>query len=144
MEDIYDSINYKISQLTSESSKTTEKKKLDSAKSSLKMGALLPDPTIQAKISLLYQTLLQLRMFINKWCGTIAKVNDAREKCVGEMETSQKKNQSKIDTIHTKSTNGKVQDQVRKKITDTEFDDVYDIIYKVRKTMDTDYNTLET
>lgn len=48
-----------------------------------------------------------------------------------------------MESIHTRSSNGKVQEQVRDSIQTAEFDNAYDVIYKIRKQMDNDYNTLE-
>lgn len=48
-----------------------------------------------------------------------------------------------MESINTRSSNGKIQDTVRENIKKAAYDECYDIIYKIRKQMDTDYNTLE-
>jgi hypothetical protein len=92
---------------------------------------------------MLYQTLLQLRKFVGKWCNTVIKVNNAKTKCFEDIEKNCLKNKTKMESIHTRSSNGKVQEQVRDSIQTAEFDNAYDVIYKIRKQMDNDYNTLE-
>jgi hypothetical protein len=92
---------------------------------------------------LVYQTLLKLSTFINRWTKIVIQINGSRSKCHDEIDKNTNKNRTKMESINTRSSNGKIQDTVRDNIKKAAYDECYDIIYKIRKQMDTDYNTLE-
>lgn len=142
-DEICDSIEHKISLIESEKDRTKETKQFERAKSNFDMSKVLIDPTLKKKVVLLYQTLLQLSMFVGKWADIIEKVLEAKQKCNQDVDKQISKNKNKLESIYNKSTSGKAQEQIRENIKNAEFDNVYDMIFKMRKTMDSDYNTLE-
>lgn len=73
-------------------------------------------PVLKSKIVLLYSTLLQLRVFVTRWCNIILKVNAARNDYQTSVEKAIAKNTAKMDTINQRSTNGKAQTLIRENI----------------------------
>lgn len=70
-------------------------------------------------------------------------MNTARKEYDEDVDKAMSKNTAKMDQINQKSTSGKAQATIRENIKNHDFEDAFEYIGKVRRQMDSDYNSLE-